>query len=194
MGKKHGMLIALEKIIERFAGEEVMKKVMEKSAEITEKTDAEKKASWMKGAMERLDQLVDEETKFRIMGNCGFNCAEMNRGAIEEAVARRKKFKTVDQFLEAEQKKPMKGTRLVREGSLLYQYYTPQSFGVRCYCEMVAAAEGIVSPTYCHCSKGFVMKLWEAVLERPVDVEFVQSVISAAEECKFIIHLQNSKE
>lgn len=189
MGKKHGMLIVLEKIIERFVREEVMKKVMEKSEEITEKTDAEKKASWMKGAMERLDQLVGEETKFRIMENCGFNCAEMNRGAIEEAVARRKNFKTVDQFLEAEQKKPMKGTRLVREGSLLYQFYTPQSFGVRCYCEMVAAAEGRVSPTYCHCSKGFVMKLWEAVLKRPVEVEFVQSVISGAEECKFVIHL-----
>jgi predicted hydrocarbon binding protein len=175
MGKKHGMLTALEKIIEQFAGEEVMKKVMEGSEGIFEKTDAKKKASWMKGAMERLDMLVDEGTRFKIMENCGYNCAKMNRGAIEEAVA--------------EQKKPMKGTRLVREGNVLYQYYTPQSYGVRCYCEMVAAAEGEVSPTYCHCSKGFVKKLWEAVLEKPVDVELIQSVISGANECKFAIHL-----
>jgi predicted hydrocarbon binding protein len=189
MEKKHGMLIALEKIIEQFAGEEVMKKVMEGSEGIFEKTDAKKKASWMKGAMEKLDKLVDEETRFRIMENCGFNCAKMNKGAIEEAVARRKKFKTVDEFIDAEQKTPTKGTRLAREGNVLYQYYTPQSYGVRCYCEMVAAAGGEVSPTYCHCSKGFVKTLWETVLEKPVNVEFVQSAISGADECKFAIHI-----
>lgn len=127
MGKKHGMLIALEKFIEQFAGEEVMKKVMEVSEGIFEKTDAKKKARWMKGAMERLDKLVDEGTKFKIMENCGYNYAEMNKGAIEEAVARREKLKTADEFTEAEQKNPMKGTRLVREGNVLYQYYTPQS-------------------------------------------------------------------
>ena len=63
------------------------------------------------------------------MENCGYNCAEMNKGAIEEAVARREKFKTADEFIEAEQKNPMKGTGLVRKGNVLYQYYTPQSLG-----------------------------------------------------------------
>lgn len=189
MGKKHGMLVALGKIIEQAAGEEVAKKVMEGSESILEKTDAKKKASWMKGAIEKLDKLLDEATRFRIMENCGYNCARINKRAIKEAVTRRKKFKTADEFIEAEQKNPTKGTRLSREGNVLYQYYTPQSYGVRCYCEMVAAAEGKVSPTYCHCSKGFVKTLWEAVLERPVDVEFIQSVISGANECKFAIHI-----
>jgi len=40
--------------------------------------------------MERLNKLVDKGTKFKIMENCGYNYAEMNKGAIEEAVARRK--------------------------------------------------------------------------------------------------------
>jgi len=189
VGKKHGMLITLEKSIEQFSGEEVMKKVMEGSEVIFENTDAEKKARWMKGAMERLDKPVDETTKFKIMENCGYICATINKRAIDEAVAKRKKFKTADEFIRAEQKNPTKGTELVREGNVLYQYYTPQSYGVRCYCEMVAAAEGEVSPTYCYCSKGFVQKLWETVLERPVDVEFIQSVISGADKCKFAIHI-----
>ncbi len=193
MGKKHGMLIAFEKIIEQHAGEEVAKKVMEGSESIFEKTDDKKKASWMKGAMERLDKLVAEDSRFKIMENCGYNCAKMNRGAIEEAVVRRKKFKTAEDFLEAEQKDPAKGTKLFREGNILYQYYTPQSYGVRCYCEMVRAAEGQVSPTYCHCSKGFVKKLWEAVLERPVDVELKHSAISGANECKFAIQILPKK-
>jgi hypothetical protein len=43
MGKKHGMLIALQKFIEQFAGEEVMKKVMEGSEGIFEKLTLRKK-------------------------------------------------------------------------------------------------------------------------------------------------------
>ena len=78
---------------------------------------------------------------------------------------------------------------LVREGDVLYQFYTPQSFGVKCYCSLVNAAEEKISLTYCHCSKGFVKKLWEEVLQRPVKVDLVQSVISGASECKFVIHL-----
>jgi len=191
MGNKHGMLIALEKTIEQFAGEEVMKKVMEGSESILEKTDVKKKASWMKGAMERLDKLVDEETRFKIMENCGYNCAEINNKVIKNAKAKRRKYKNANEFIEAEINEPIKGTRLVREGDTLYQYYTPQSYGVRCYCEMVAAAEGKVSSTYCHCSKGFVKKLWEAVLEKPVEVKFIQSAISGANECKFAIHINS---
>jgi predicted hydrocarbon binding protein len=54
---------------------------------------------------------------------------------------------------------------------------------------MVAAPEGEISPTYCHCSKGFVKKLWKTVLEKPVEVELIQSAIPGANECKFVIHI-----
>lgn len=187
--EKHGMIITIEECIDRFAGEEIRKKVMEGSEEITEKIDEKKIAEWIKGAMERLDALVDEETRFQIMENCGYKCAEINRNAIEEAIARRNKYKSLDEFLEAEQRNPMRGTKLRREGGILHYFYKPQDFGVRCYCSMVRAATEKISPTYCHCAKGFIQKLWEGILERPVKVEFVKSIVSGAEECEFIIHL-----
>jgi hypothetical protein len=46
-----------------------------------------------------------------------------------------------------------------------------------------------VSLTYCHCSKAFVQRLWESVLEQPVNVELLQSVVSGDPECKFAVHL-----
>ena len=109
--------------------------------------------------MDRLDALVDERTRIEIMENCGYKCAEMNSGAIEQAKAKRKKYENVDEFLEAEQQNPTKGTRLVREGDVLYQFYTPRALGVKCFCSLVNATEEKVSLTYCHCSKGFVKKL-----------------------------------
>lgn len=190
---KHGMLIVLEKNIELLAGEKISKKVMEGSEETTEKTDKKKTAEWVKTAMERLDALVDEETRVQIMENCGYNCAEVNNRVIERAKNRRKRFKNADEFLEAEQRKPMVGTRLVREGKILYQFYTPQAFTrpMRCYCALLRGLpdDQKVSGTYCHCSKAFVKKFWENVLERPVRVELKESVVSGGSECKFAIHI-----
>jgi predicted hydrocarbon binding protein len=49
--------------------------------------------------------------------------------------------------------------------------------------------EDNVSITYCNCSRGFVEKYWEAVLQKPVKVDLLKSAISGAEECTFAIHL-----
>ncbi len=193
MAAKHGMLKQLEGCIEQFAGKAVADEVMAGSEQITEKTDKRKTALWVKGAMQRLDAAVDEKTGVQIMQNCGYNCAKKNHKVIERAIARRNKFASIDEFLIAEQEKPMKGTRLTREGNTLYQFYTPEAFTRprRCYCGLMRGLpkEDTVSITYCNCSRGFVEKYWEAVLERPVQIEVVQSAISGAKECKFAIHM-----
>jgi hypothetical protein len=190
---KHGALIAIENCIEQIAGKTVAAKVMEGSEAITEKTDKTKIAHWVKNAMERLDASVDEKSRVQIMQNCGYNCAKKNSRVVERAVARRKKFSSLTAFLEAELKSPQKGTRLELDGGVLYQFYTPQAFTrpMRCYCGLFRGLpnDETVSKTYCNCSKGFVEKYWETVLQKPVKVDLLQSAISGAKECKFAIHL-----
>jgi len=179
--------------VKRLGGKDVMKKVMEGSEQIVATSKPEKVARWVQGAMETLDTLVDEETRNQVMMNCGYNCALANSSPIEKAKARRKKFKTEDEFLKVEQKNPPAGTRLVREGNTVYQFYTPRSFThpMRCYCSLLRGLpEGeTTSLTYCQCSRGFVQKYWEGILGRPVKVELLESSVSGAQECKFAIHL-----
>lgn len=196
VARELGMIRSIEGCVDRFAGEAVKKKVMEGSEKLTAKSSKKEIALWAKGAMERLDALVDEGTRSQIMENCGYNCSDVNNRVIERAKARRKKFKSVDEFLEAEQRKPMKGTKLERKGNVLYHYYTPHSFSksLRCYCGLLKGLPGdeTISSTYCHCSVGFVKKFWESVLEKPVKVDLLQSTVSGADECKFAIHLSSS--
>jgi hypothetical protein len=193
MVAKYGVLVSMENCMEQLAGKTIAAKVMEGSEQITEKTDKRKTAEWIKNAMEELNALVDEKTRVQIMQNCGYNCAKKNSKVIERAVARRKKYAGIDEFLEAEQQNPMKGTKLAREGNVLYQFYTPQAFTrpMRCYCGLLRGLpnEETVSKTYCNCARGFVEKFWENVLERPVKVDLLQSVISGDKECKFAVHL-----
>ncbi len=193
MGREFEMIKSIEGSVSQFAGEDVKRKVMEGADALTAKSSKADVAMWVKGAMERLDALVDEETRVKIMENCGYACANVNKRVIEGAKARRRKFKSVDEFLEAELRKPMRGTKLIREGNMLYQFYTPATFAksLRCYCGLLRGlpTDEQVSKTYCNCSKGFVKKLWESVLEKPVKVDLIQSAVSGSKECKFAIHL-----
>lgn len=185
-----GPITELGMEIGQFAGEEAKERIMGGSEQITD-FSPEEVAKWLKDAMNKLDTLVDEKTRIQIMENCGFNCAEMNKSHIERALTKREKFKTLDEFLKAEEKNPAQGTRLAREGDTVYQYYDPSAFNQRCFCSLWRGLhdDETVSPTWCLCSKGFVMKLWEAYLGRPAQVELVESCISGAKECKFTIYL-----
>lgn len=186
-----GIITEIGRIVGQFAGEEVKKKIMEGS-EQTAGASPDEVAHWLKNAINKLDTLADEETREKIMEICGFNCAEMNKSHIEKALAKREKFKTLEDFLNAEEKNPSRGTRLVREGDIIYQYYDPRSsFNVRCFCSVWRGLpdDETVSPTWCQCSKGFVMKLWEAYLGKPARVELLESSISGAKECRFAIYL-----
>lgn len=187
------MIKTTEECVRHFAGEIVRRKVMEGSEKITAKTGKAEISEWVKGAVDRLDVLVDERVRAEIMENCGYKCSEVNRRVIEGAKNRRKRCKSEEEFLEAEQQRPLRGTRLVREGSVLYQFYTPRTYAksLRCYCGLLRGlpADQTISRTYCHCSKGFVKRFWEGALGRPVEVELIYSAVSGADECKFAIHL-----
>jgi hypothetical protein len=61
-----------------------------------------------------------------------------------------------------------------------------------CHCPRVRDIQKTgkrLSTTYCHCSAGFYKKNFEEILERPVDVEIVQTVLSGDDVCSFAIHL-----
>ena len=179
--------------VEQFAGPKVRAQVMAGADKAGKSADAAEIALWVNGAMDRLDKLVAPDTGHQIMAACGHTCITMNSGVVTRGQARRGKYPTEDAFLAAEVKKPSKGTRLELNGRVLTQYYTPHSFGrgMRCYCSLMRGLPGDVnaSKTYCHCSRGFVEKYWEAVLGRAVRVELGNTAISGARECQFTIHL-----
>jgi hypothetical protein len=194
MGKMdNGMIKEIGNNVEHFAGKTIKNSVMEGSQPISNGTSKSKIAKWIKAAVDKLDSLVDKKTGFQIMEHCGYNCFLVNNGVIKKAKARLKKYKSINEFIEAEIKNPSRGTRLEINGNVLYQFYTPQSFTtpMRCYCSLLRGlpVDEKVSQTYCHCSKGFVKKYWENLFERPVKVDLIESVVSGALECKFAIHL-----
>ena len=188
-----GQINEIGRNIEDLANYELRLKVMEGSEKIVSSSNPAKVAEWVRGAMDRLDALVDEPTRQQIMLNCGYNCILVNSRPLDGARARRRRFASEAAFLEAEIQKPPRGMRFERDGQLLIHYYTPQSYGsgMRCYCSLLRGLPPgqTASATYCQCSRGFVQKYWEGILGRPVQVELLESAVSGAEECRFAVHL-----
>jgi hypothetical protein len=166
------------------AGKEVRDKVFEgkTSKEISDIYRAEDPSpggivKWLKPAIERLDALVDEGTRYQIMKYCGAMCAQaLARKSIEETKERIKKYKTIDEFLEAGG---------FKEGTLYVTYKPYEVTRTRCYClGNGLPAEETMSPTYCHCAVGHNQYLWD-VHGLPVKVELIHSALCGSNECKF---------
>jgi hypothetical protein len=194
MAKKQQQWIeGLGRDLEEIAGKRVRQKILRGSETLGTDATPREFAAWVKGAMERMDETLDEKTKNRIMEEQGRNCAHVNPATLERVMARRGKYKSFHEFLEAEKNKLLPGMRLEREGKILHQRYLPRSFSrpTRCFCSLLRGlpAEETISRTYCQCSRGFVKEMWERLLGKPVRVEVVATAVTGARECTFKIHL-----
>jgi len=192
-GKVAGQIRELGMHIEEIAGAKMRDIVMEGSDKAARFSDRRKLAMWVKEAIDRLDACTSREKCKQIMAACGYTCIAHAGRMVQAVKARRRKYKTEEEFLKAEAKRRAKFTRVELHGKTLMQYYTPHAYTTprRCFCGlMYALPEGIdASLTYCQCSRGFVEKYWEAALSRPVKVDVAYTAITGGDECKFVIHI-----
>jgi hypothetical protein len=174
------------------AGVEAQEQVMERSSVLKNGLD-EEVLNWFIGAVEKLDDLVDRTTCVQIMRECGHNCAEVNKKSLQRLIAKREKYDSLNDFLDAEIGKPSRIMRIERQGSKIIQVYSPRSqgAGLRCFCGpwRNLPDEKKVSETWCQCSAGFVEKLWEGYAAKPVRVKLLESALQGHAECKFEIYL-----
>jgi hypothetical protein len=179
--------------VERLAGREAAEKVMEGRDRLKPSVKDGKLAGWVKGAVDRMDAMLPEEARNEVMASCGKNCIEANRRVIEAGLAKRRKHKTEEAFIDAEVKAQKATTRVERGEGVIYQVYTPRNFGkgLRCFC---ALARGLpdgekLSPTYCRCGESFARTYWQAVLGRPVEVKLLESGLTGSDVCRFEVRL-----
>jgi hypothetical protein len=193
LAKKFTQVDVIGLNVEGLAGRDAMEKVMEGRGELKSSVGDEALAVWVKGAVDRMDLFVPVETRGKVMEACGKNCSESNRRAIGAGLAKRRKHKTEEDFIDSEVKTAKASSRLERGDGVLYQIYTPRGFGkkLRCFCALTRGLpEGeTMSPTYCKCGEAFAQTYWENVLGRPVEVKLLESDLTGAEECRFEIRL-----
>lgn len=187
---------ALRDVIRQYTDEHTCQLVMQGSEKIKESTSLERVSHWTCGALSRLENQVDEGTLHQLMIARGQACARGGQKKVEKTRKRLKLAPSLEAFVEAEVQASGKGSKLTRTGDALILTYTPRDFGIRCYCPLLRKlpAELNAPASYCECSRAFVAWNWSAVLERPVQVDLLESCLSGGEECRFLIHYKDAEK
>jgi len=149
------------------------------SLTILEVTKMARTEKWIACLVSGLNEYVDEETRIKILEQCGRQC--QSQSFIKKAKNIFQKSKNIDEFLDNFEQVYK---HLHREGNKIYITYP------KCYCSQVnKIPKGQLSGTYCNCSRGWAKALFEGALGRPVEVLMEESIINGDKQCKFRVVL-----
>jgi predicted ArsR family transcriptional regulator len=65
-----------------------------------------------------------------------------------------------------------------------------------CHCpriRKVLETSETISPTYCYCGAGFYKGIWEEILQQPVEVEVLESVLKGDDVCKIAVSVPSGQ-
>lgn len=211
--------------LDKVVGEEVRKEVMRGSDDLSSLSSRQKVIGWSKGAMERLDSLVDEEQAQEIMTGCA---CQYPKSALQDVRERYKVTGDIDsahQMLQEQFESLLRdslqlsdelveeivkrgwGSAGIKQGNTIIATKIPKSSYLveymneadpekkrqhYCHCprirEVLKTSETLPL-TYCYCGAGFYRGIWEGILQQPVKVEVLESVLHGGEVCKIAVHL-----
>jgi len=59
-----------------------------------------------------------------------------------------------------------------------------------CKCDHARASDVGESPAYCYCGAGWLQRIWEGILKRPVRVDITKSIFQGDDVCEFAVQLE----
>jgi len=86
-------------------------------------------------------------------------------------------------------------TKIPKSGYLLaYMQETDPQKKRQLYCHCprirdVLKTSDMISATYCYCGAGFYKGIWEEILQQPVQVQVLESVLDGGDVCKIAVRL-----
>lgn len=219
-------LAKFRKCLEETVDEETARKVMIGSESVAASDVQIEIINWTKEAIDRLDTLVDERNRRKIMAGCVCHFPEKLLLPLRAKYAETKDIDTVHGMLRemfiSDLKNELKlddglirriiasgwGVAGLKIGNTIIATKLP--FELReylkatnsrekryhyCHCprirEAIKLSEHGISMTYCYCGAGFYKDIWEKILQQPVEVEVLETVLQGSSVCRIMIHLPN---
>ena len=132
----------------------------------------ENNPQWVKNTMERLENNFDKATVKKIRMNC--QCGYQMDDKLALLVELRESSSSLSEFA-AHDKAKAAGLFYQNEG-----LYLSFSF---CPCPMLAEVDRLETDTWCQCTTGYSIVLFEKAFACPVDVELIKSIKKGDNHC-----------
>lgn len=195
--------------LKTYGDEATRLRVMAGAAALEPVAPIEVRLDWVQQAMELIDHSIqDPETRGLVIQGCAHRFPAVR---IEKMRTLYQEMGSIDALIEwiGKDKIANDGASWygnpVREGNIIFDTKDPASPKeyeeaqtaldkriARCFCPLVRAAiksNRKLSSTFCNCSAGYTVQFWQNVLQLPLRVEVVESVLQGDDVCKFAIHL-----
>jgi predicted hydrocarbon binding protein len=137
------------------------------------------KAKYAKCLMDNFERQFPEDVRVKVMEDCGRGC--VGSSIVERALQVKRKANDLAELVEGLNKLHIGGGKMKLEGNKIRAQYA------RCYCGVVSKTKEKFTSTWCNCSRGWFLGLFEKIFEKPVKVEMTETIIQGAKTCKFII-------
>jgi effector-binding domain-containing protein len=196
-----------EKRVDRVLGEEKKQEVMKGSENISFESPLEDKFHWIKCAIKRLEDIIDENQMYNIISGCTHvfpkNLINKMKEVYQEARKDNNPYEAVDTVLEFMEKDRAWIKIPFREGKVLYATKNPRDpkgqeeakddaerRKAYCFCPVIRNNLDKKMPfQYCYCGAGWYRQQWEGVFDKPVRIDIVKSVLQGDDRCSFAIHI-----
>jgi effector-binding domain-containing protein len=201
---KHEWDSLLAEGVERSLGRQARELVMEGIEQIAPESSLEVYAEWIRGAMDALDSLTDgPEVKYQVLSCCAHVFPDERIAHLRSTYERRR---DIDDVLQEMYQDPAWYEDPVRKGNVLYMRkvpYDPQGYEqgatqverrrAYCHCEFVRPyldqVPSRMSTTFCWCGSGWYRRLWEGILDQPIKIEHVETLLNGNDQCTLTITL-----
>ncbi len=190
--------------LERVLGAEARKEVMAGSDQVSAETSMDKRAQWIKSAMDRLDQLAGKEQRYDIVSSCAHI---FPRERIDKLRAIYQQSQDVDKVLQTMCEDTFWFEEPIRKGNVIHATKNPfdseafkkakteaEKRRAYCHCNMIKNHLDEMNVTFCHCGAGWYRQLWEGILEKPVRIELMKSLVKGDDVCQVAIHLPQAEQ
>lgn len=148
-----------------------------KEDDMASKREQKFKEDWVVTLMENLEERFDEKTRCAFMESCGRDCAK--RGAISLAESCKGDVNTLTAKLA---QIPQVEITHGKNGPIKVSYK-------KCFCELVSKGPERLPDTYCECSKGWLLQMFETASQKPVKVEIIQTIKRGGTACDFLVQV-----
>jgi predicted hydrocarbon binding protein len=216
----------LSRSIKQDVGQDIAQAVMQGSEGLTLESPRQEVIDWSIGAMDRLDELVEDDAQRRsIMVSCACQHTKQDLQDVRDRYQATRDLELAHHMLQLKFERFLQdtlelsneyieevlarnwGLAGVLEGNTIRATKIPKSGQLKayleepdpeirrqlyCHCPRVrdmVKSKSKISLTYCYCGAGFYQGIWEEILQEPVMVEILESVLSGGDECKVAIHL-----
>lgn len=186
-------------------------KVMQGIEAIDSKSTFEQYTGWMQKAISRLDEITDNESiKCEAVSTCAHVFPQERIDQLREI------FITggIDEVLREMYRDNFWYEKPVRKGNVIYMRKNPYDEGgyerattrsekrkAYCHCAFVRPyldeaiqrverqQSEVLSPTFCYCGAGWYRRLWMGITDKPVKIDYVETLLRGSDQCTFQITL-----